>query len=467
MLFTSYTFLFLFLPILFFVYLFTPAHRRSLLLLVASYLFYGLWRIDYTLLLLAVTLVGFVGGKWISTGGMSPSRIRVVLPVVLLLGGLGWFKYAGFLSGNWNFVSESFFGSVLQIKLPEILLPVGISFFTFQTLSYVIDVRRGLPPAESFISFASYVALFPQLVAGPIVRYSDVSPDIAAPQVRRDALDLGVVLFMLGFCKKVWIANNVAPAADWAFGLQEPVAAAAWIGAWAYTLQIYFDFSGYSEMAIGLGLMFGFRFPENFRFPYLASNITEFWQRWHISMSGFFRDYLYIPLGGNRNGQLRTLCNLGITMLLAGLWHGAGWTFVLWGAFHGALLAGHRVWQRRRGRMSTDRIMLRIPATMMTLLCVVLGWVLFRAESAMAAKTYFAGMSGLYGFIDLPMFAGRFDAVFYAVMFFGTAFIFVEPWLGERLRRNRIFRAMLFIFFVGAIHELGSQDYNPFLYFQF
>lgn len=467
MLFTSYVFLFLFFPLLFLAYVATPARWRAVPLLVGSYFFYGWWRLDFCLLLLGVTAVGYVGGLWIAKEG-SGRKLQTTVIVSILLASLGWFKYAGFLGESWNGLASCLLGNGLRVDIPEVVLPIGISFFTFQTVSYVVDVHRGSAPCRSPIQFAAFVAMFPQLVAGPIVRFSDVAPDIPRPRVSWRTTDFGLLLFMVGFSKKVWIANNVAPAADWVFSLQEPTLAVAWLGVAAYTVQIYFDFSGYSDMAIGLGLMFGFTFPENFRTPYRSRSITEFWQRWHISMSSFFRDYLYIPLGGNRMGAFRTLANLAVTMLLAGLWHGAGWTFVIWGGFHGLLLAFDRLWGKSKLQEKTIGIRgYSFVATLLTLLLVMIGWVLFRADSMADAMAVYSGMFGFHGVAHGAMLGDRFDTIFWGMMIIAAGAITVERRGSRPLFTTGFGRVVVTLVFLGALHELGSQGYNPFLYFQF
>lgn len=412
-------------------------------------------------------MLGFAGGYWIHA---APGRKRTTLVVslTLLLSLLGWFKYAGFFGSSWNGLFTWLGAPGLTIPVPEVLLPIGISFFTFQTLSYVVDVYRGREPCRSFVDFAAYVALFPQLVAGPIVRYGDVSGEIHAPRVSMGDLQEGVARFMLGFCKKVWIANNVAPVADWAFSQGDPTLSVAWLGLFCYTIQIYFDFSGYSDMAIGLGLMLGFRFPENFRAPYRASSITEFWQRWHITMSSFFRDYLCIPLGGNRGTQWNTSVNLVLTMLLAGLWHGAGWTFVAWGCLHGGLLVVHRLWQKSTFRSERPgSAVYRFGSILLTLISVMAGWVLFRSASIADAWEMYRGLVGFNGITAAGVFVARFDAVFWIVFAVAVLAVVGEGRTMRWLPAVPVRRLLLLVGFVGAVLELGGQEYNPFLYFQF
>ena len=312
------------------------------------------------------------------------------------------------------------------------------------------------------------MALFPQLVAGPIVRYSDVEKELPSPKTSWKAAELGASLFMAGFCKKVWIANNIAPGADWAFSLSDPTLALAWFGIVAYTLQIYFDFSGYSDMAIGLGLIIGFHFPANFRTPYLASNIADFWQRWHVTMSSFFRDYLYIPLGGNRLGLFRTMLNLILTMALAGLWHGAGWTFVIWGGFHGCMLALHRLWTRSALAIKIRPLGFFAGfSSLLTLLAVMAGWVLFRAESLTSAAAMYRGALGLNGIGPGLLLEGRYDLTFWLIFALGIAYVFLLDGRRATSLESPVVRWVWYGLFVGALHELGCQTSNPFLYFQF
>ena len=334
MVFSSYSFLFLFLPLLLLLYFLLPfrfREGRNLLLLLFSLFFYACGGLRALPLILLSIAANYFFGL------LVPGRRRVlVLAVLVNLGLLGWFKYAPFLAENLVRLG-------LPVPIPAVALPIGISFFTFQGMSYVIDVYRGeAPPARNPLHVALYIALFPQLVAGPIVRYTTVAQEIV---VRRESLEsfaAGGVRLCFGLGKKMLLANILAQLADAVFADPSPTASLAWLGALAYTGQIYFDFSAYSDMAIGLGRMFGFHFLENFNYPYLSQSVTEFWRRWHISLSSWFRDYVYIPLGGSRCGPLRQVRNILVVWVLTGAWHGAAWSFLLWGLYFALLLLGER-----------------------------------------------------------------------------------------------------------------------------
>ncbi len=376
-LFNSAEFVWLFLPIVLIGH--TTLLRASVgvanfFLLSASVVFYA-WGSGALVLLLAVSVII----DYLAADLASIARVRnmkrtvrgcVAMSVIANIGLLGWFKYAGFLSESVSQLSEALGGSGYGV--PEIVLPIGISFFTFQSMSYTFDVASGrIEPIGDPLRLLLYVSLFPQLIAGPIVRARDIREQLGARRVDMDAITAGFSRFTWGLAKKVLVADSVAPLVDAAFAA-EPTTASAWIAATAYAVQIYFDFSGYSDMAIGLGQMLGFDFPENFRRPYAAATVTDFWRRWHITLSTWFRDYLYIPLGGNRRGEARTLRNLLIVFLVTGLWHGAAWTFLLWGLWHGVALLVERTagWRTRQPSPA-----LRV----WTALVVLGGWILFRA----------------------------------------------------------------------------------------
>ncbi len=396
MVFSTPIFLFAFLPTFLTVYYLSPARHRTRVLLLGSCLFYGWWQVNYLLLVLAIAGLSFVAGAVATQGRSATLRLWAVrLGVVANLVLLGWFKYAYFVAGSFDSALLKLGASAgAGLSLPEIILPIGLSFLVFQSISYILDVSRGdAPPARRLTDFLAFSALFPQLIAGPILRYKDLAHQF---ETRTHSLALvlqGAQRFVVGLAMKLLIADSVAPLADRMFALAQPTMAEAWLGAVAYAIQLLFDFAGYSAMAIGLGLMLGFRFPENFNAPYTSLSVTEFWRRWHISLSNWLRDYLYVPLGGNRQGTLRTYRNLVLTMVLGGLWHGANWTFVLWGLWHGGFMAI----ERALGAKSRDTVWPRAIAWPLTMTAVLIGWVVFRAETVGQALTMYIGMAGWNG----------------------------------------------------------------------
>ncbi len=398
MVFASGVFLYYFLPLFLAVYALTPRRWKSVVIAVASYVFYGWWRPDFVFLMWISTVVDFVCGKQIvaARDGVHEHSKKgkrwLLVSLVVNLGLLGYFKYFNFGIDTLNVILEPFGGP--SFHFAQVILPVGISFYTFQTLSYTIDVYRGTAePVRSFRDFMCYVALFPQLVAGPIVRYNTIAEQLHTRTHTRSKFYRGILAFQSGLAKKILIADVLGGVADAAFEGGNLDALHAWIGALAYTFQIYFDFSGYSDMAIGLGLMMGFRFPINFNQPYRSISITDFWRRWHISLSSFLRDYLYIPLGGNKKGPVRTYINLCLTMLIGGLWHGANWTFLAWGAYQGFWL----VFERLLGKRSLYSKAPYFVQVALTFVLVIFGWVFFRCESIGEATSYLSAMFGLAG----------------------------------------------------------------------
>jgi alginate O-acetyltransferase complex protein AlgI len=381
MVFASPIFLFLFLPLVLAAYFVLPARLGNPVLLAASACFYFWGEGLYITLLLASITFNWLVGRQLATAGLHVRHRWLALGVGVNLAVLAIFKYANFAVANINTALGAMNAGTLV--LAAIPLPLGISFFTFHSISYLIDIERRNATAQRRIgNFALYILMFPQLIAGPIIRYKDIATQIDVR--RRDLADVaeGVRRFILGLGKKVLIANTLGRLADQIFALPagDLHTQAAWIGLACYTLQIYFDFSGYSDMAIGLMRMFGFRVLENFNYPYVARSIREFWRRWHISLSSWLRDYLYIPLGGNRRGAGRGYVNLLITMGLGGLWHGASWNFLVWGLYHGALLAMHRAWRQGRPRdRDTFGVRYAVSAAA-TFLCVTLGWTAFRSH---------------------------------------------------------------------------------------
>jgi D-alanyl-lipoteichoic acid acyltransferase DltB (MBOAT superfamily) len=377
---------FLFLAVVLPAFYLSPKRFRSAILLAASYFFYMSWNAKFVVLIWLLTAIDYTAAIWMTRVPPGPRRRAwLIVSLAANLGFLGFFKYFNFLAGN----IATLLGRPTGAFALDIILPMGISFHTFQSMSYVIDVYRGeQEPVRNIVDYALYIAFFPQLVAGPIVRARHFFADLyhwSAPSPKEQLR--GILLTVFGLVKKVAIADQFARLADLYFRdpSAHPGAYAAWSGAAAFSMQIFFDFSGYTDMAIGLAQLFGFHFPENFRRPYLAGSITEFWRRWHISLSSWLRDYLYIPLGGNRGGSLRTYRNLMLTMLLGGLWHGASWNFVIWGGYHGALLSVERALV---GRASRPAVSLFHPFRVgLTFALATIGWVFFRAAT-LAQSTY-------------------------------------------------------------------------------
>jgi alginate O-acetyltransferase complex protein AlgI len=464
MVFASGVFLYYFLPIFLALYYLSPRSVRTLVVALASYVFYGWWRPDFVLLMLLSTVVDYTCGEKIVAErgrGRDPKR-WVWLSVSLNLGLLGYFKYANFGVDTLNAILAS--AGHDGVEWTKVILPVGISFYTFQTLSYTVDIYRGhAQPVKSFTDFMCYVAMFPQLVAGPIVRYSSIADQLHGRTHTVGKFYRGVLAFQAGLIKKLLIADVLGDLADQAFSGGSLGVLDSWLGTGAYTLQIYFDFSGYSDMAIGLGLMIGFSLPANFNSPYHSRSITDFWRRWHISLSTFLRDYLYIPLGGNRLGPLRTYVNLSATMLLGGLWHGAAWTFIAWGAYQGFWLVLERL-AGKRSLLGWLPQRLHVPATMVL---VMIGWVLFRSESLSQAGAHLASMVGLGGegaaatalsLRPLHLLAGA----------VGVLVVWLTPTTQELIRRLPTWWALgLQPLFLLSLVQLHHASQVPFLYFQF
>tara|TARA_R110000850_G_scaffold91742_32_gene194954 strand:- start:38455 stop:39897 length:1443 start_codon:yes stop_codon:yes gene_type:complete len=480
MVFSSNIFLFLFLPIFLATYYLSPNRFRNLIIVLGSYTFYAWWRVDFLLLFVAVTAWNFAIGNMIARHGVRSEGGKrwLIAGATGDLAVLAYFKYANFGVESLNAIFESM--GFQSMAWSSIILPIGISFYIFQAISYLADVYRGDAQASSDpISFAAFIALFPQLIAGPVLRYKDLENQFMARTHSADKFAEGATRFMQGFIKKVFIADSIAPLADTAFALSEPSTADAWLGALAYAAQLYFDFSGYSDMAIGLGLMMGFRFMENFNQPYISQSITEFWRRWHISLSSWLRDYLYVPLGGNRGGTFNTYRNLSLTMILGGLWHGANWTFMIWGAWHGFILAIERalgVKPETVGRFNPLRCLL-------TFFLVLLGWVVFRAENVGDAMQFYAAMFRFDGAGLSPAYAQGIDSLQVSTLLLAGIVIAVSGWRNSRpegsapgtvsetgnvlVWRSALAAAVVLPLFALAVLKLSAQSYSPFLYFQF
>jgi alginate O-acetyltransferase complex protein AlgI len=473
MVFSSNVFLFLFLPLFLAVYYLTPdrARLRNWVVLIGSYAFYAWWRVDFLFLFAAVTVWNYLIGMAIARCGRGTAKARrwLALGVTVNLLTLAYFKYANFGVDSLNALLGS--AGLGPIAWAHVILPIGISFYIFESISYIADVYRGDTEATRHpVDFATFIALFPHLIAGPVFRYKDLADQFEKREHSWEKFGEGSLRFMQGFIKKVFIADTIAPLASSAFGLTHPTTADAWFGAVAYTAQLYFDFSGYSDMAIGLGLMMGFRFVENFNQPYVSQSITEFWRRWHMSLSSWLRDYLYIALGGNRGGTLKTYRNLFLTMLLGGLWHGANWTFVLWGAWHGLVLCIERVLGVKPGAQR-----FRPHRWALTLLIVVLGWVMFRSDNVGAALRMYGAMFRFDGAGLSDVYASAISSLEIATLLLAIAVAAVTGTMSLRpasqppLRAHGHLATQLLIWplFLLAILKLSAQSYSPFLYFQF
>lgn len=411
MLFNSYIFIFAFLPIVFFGFfrIGRGSHAlASLWLAVASLFFYGWWDIRFVSLLLGSIVfnysAGYLIGHKIARSSVRQSKVLLASAVSANLILLGYFKYANFFAENLSSLAGA------SLSLGEVILPLGISFFTFTQIAFLVDTYQGKVKEYNFVHYTLFVTYFPHLIAGPVLHHKEMMPQFAKRNVCHldwGNVAVGLSIFVLGLAKKVLIADSLAEFATPIFGSVaaggQPMLFEAWVGALAYTLQLYFDFSGYSDMAIGLSLMFNVRLPMNFNSPYKATSIIDFWRRWHMTLSRFLRDYLYIPLGGSRNGKFQRYLNLMITMLLGGLWHGAGWTFVIWGGLHGFYLIVNHAWRgfKEKMRWGHGGSLMKLSAGALTFLAVVVGWVFFRADSFSSASTMLHGMAGLNG-VSLP-----------------------------------------------------------------
>lgn len=461
MVFSSLHFLYLFLPLAMLAHLLAPARFKNAVLLAFSVYFYAWGEPVYAALMLFSVAWNYLTGLQLGVRTRPAARRAALAGAVAVnLAVLGFFKYAGFLADALNGLLG------LRLANPNLPLPIGISFYTFQAMSYVIDVYRGrVKPRESLVDFAAYITMFPQLVAGPIVKYADIEGQLTRRKISLAQCGQGLERVILGLAKKVLLANNLGLLVDSVNGMASRSMLSAWLGAVAYAMQIYFDFSGYSDMAIGMGRMLGFSFAENFDHPYLAASVTEFWRRWHISLSGWFRDYVYIPLGGNRVSAPRHVMNLMIVWTLTGLWHGASANFVLWGLYYGALLVLEKY--------VTGRALARLPrgaARAVTLLAVVVGWVIF-------SHTDFAAMGAALGNLVGVGCAGFADGAFlYALrsnaLLLALGALCCGPGLRKwQLRLTGRYPALSILLFaallVACTAYLVRNTYNPFLYFRF
>ena len=467
MVFSSLVFLWIFLPVVFALYFTAKEQYRNIILLIASLFFYAWGEPVYVLVMILSIIINYFCGLRIGVAEEHKRKRALFWGVFVNLALLGVFKYTGFFTENVNAI----FG--LQVEVKHLPLPIGISFYTFQSISYLVDIyRKVCEPQRNIIKMGLFISFFPQLIAGPILKYYDIASQIDKRQVTLPLFNEGAVRFLQGLAKKVIIANIMAKTADeiFALGLNDLSTPAAWIGIIAYTFQIYFDFSGYSDMAIGLGKMFGFQIHENFNYPYTATSIKDFWRRWHISLSTWFKEYLYIPLGGNREGTLKTYRNLMIVFFLTGLWHGASWNFVIWGLFHGCFLVLERIFPIEKF------LRFRLLQSIYTLLIVIVAWVFFRAETLGAAWGYLNRMfvpyemdayskylSNEFVYVAVLAFVScGFGAMLYQKVF---AVLKHENWGNMLLKAiNPAFCAVIAYF---SVLLLASNTYNPFIYFRF
>jgi len=474
MVFSSIVFLLFFLPVFLLVYYFAPKQYKNIVILIFSIFFYSWGAPKFIFVILGTTFLDFHLVKWMSiTQNQLRRRMVLALSVSMNIGLLFYFKYSNFFIENINSVL-SIFGNK-NIQWTKLVLPIGISFYTFETITYVVDVyRRVHKPLKNFWDYQLYIILFPKLIAGPIIRYHDLADQIT-DRSHNDTLDnrlIGFYRFAIGLAKKVLIANQMGLQADAIFSLNYEGldTFTAWIGILAYTFQIYFDFSGYSDMAIGIAKMIGFKFPENFNNPYISRSITEFWRRWHISLGAWMRNYLYIPLGGNRvSSKNRLYFNLWLVFLASGLWHGASWSFVFWGAYHGLFLVFERAFLNK----VYDRIG-KLPSTIITFIIVVIGWVFFRVEKISDSFIYLKRLFA-FNFHNSLSFDSEFYTFFFIAIFFA---FFTYSQKGQKIQDAVYFNnysnqkhfaitAISIMFLVLSISSITAFGFNPFIYFRF
>ena len=485
MVFSSPVFLFGFLPIALLIYYLSSRSIKNITLLMLSLLFYAWGEVFYLAVMIASIISNYVFGRLIYGSLREDNKLKYGSPqlyltcgIVVNIGLLISFKYTNFIADNINTLFLVL--DISTIDIEPVHLPLGISFFTFQAISYIVDVyRKEVEAQKNIYDLALYISLFPQLIAGPIVRYHDVALQIIDRTHSIELFASGVQRFIIGLAKKMLIANSMGEIADNVFLLSgnDLTMPLAWIGILAYTLQIYFDFSGYSDMAIGLGRMFGFRFHENFNYPYIAKSLREFWRRWHISLSTWFRDYLYIPLGGSRVSTIRVYCNLLIVFVLTGVWHGASWNFVVWGLFHGFFLASEH--------MGFSRILSRIWSPIQHLyliLVIILSWVLFRADNITHAMDYYSAMLNMDNWHTSALQYARVssdESIYVFVIgcvFTMPVYLWLKHYLSNVSKNSKVkivslvyipkFTFLLLILLV-SILKTASSTYNPFIYFRF
>lgn len=467
MLFSSIPFLYYFLPIVLILYFIVPKAFKNAVLLFASLVFYAWGEPEYVVLMIASIIIGYISGLLIEAfRAKGFSKIILSISVAINLGFLGYFKYADFFIDNFNAVTG------LSVPLLRLALPIGISFYTFQILSYTVDVFRGDVPAQrNPINLAAYVAMFPQLIAGPIVRYSNIAGELQERTHSFENFALGIRRFVIGLAKKILIANTLGELCDIFKASDEKSVLFYWLYAVAFALHIYFDFSGYSDMAIGLGRIFGFHFAENFDYPYISKSVTEFWRRWHMSLGSWFRDYFYIPLGGNRVPKARWFFNIFVVWMSTGFWHGASWNFIIWGLYFAALLVFEKMWLLKKLEKS------KAAARIYVLFTVLISFVIFNAADMKEAFVYIGGM---FGIGEIPFMTQEFVYYLrsYAVVMI-LAVIGATPFvkqlimnvgkktLGSEKIMNVLEPIVLVLLMVVMTAYLVDGSFNPFLYFRF
>lgn len=471
MVFSSNIFLFFFLPIFLIAYFVTPQKFRNYTLLLFSLIFYAYGAPDFVFLLVGECIINyFIVRGMAKTEKTSTKKWLCALSVIMALGLLLYFKYANFFMENLNAILGWMHHE--PVGWMKVALPIGISFFTFQSITYTIDVYRGTtPPSNKLTDYVLYIMMFPQLIAGPIVNYNSVAAQLVERTSTMEDRVVGFYRFIIGLGKKVLIANTLAAYADQVFAMNyaDLATSTAWIGILSYTFQIYFDFSGYSDMAIGLGKMMGFKFPENFNDPYTSRSVTEFWKRWHMTLGNFIMNYLYIPLGGNRKGKGRMYLNLWLCFLLSGLWHGASWTFVLWGAFHGLFICADKLFLKDLLKKAG-----KWPAVILTFFVVNMGWVLFRVDTAADAGGFYQALFAFKGGLTQPA-----DRLFWFTFGLAVVFSFLTLFKGGQRLQDTIFAdhyskglswtmfAICLILLILSAGSLCVSDFNPFIYFRF
>lgn len=470
MVFSSLVFLFVFLPITLLFYFIVPRKYRNFILLIVSLIFYAWGEPVYIVLMLFSTVIDFINGLLVEKYADQPKKAKkvVIFAVIVNLSLLTFFKYSGFIVSNLNALMGTTF------TVPDIALPIGISFYTFQTMSYTIDVfRKDAPAQKNIINLGAYVTMFPQLIAGPIVRYQTVAEQLNHRKETQSLFASGVERFVIGLGKKVLLANNIGLL--WSqvssMAISELTVMTSWLGVIAFGLQIYFDFSGYSDMAIGLGRMFGFELLENFNYPYISQSITEFWRRWHISLGTWFRDYVYIPLGGNRKGKWRTYLNVFIVWFLTGLWHGASWNFILWGLYFGIIITIEKVFLMKWLSYAP-----RLIRHLYTLVLLIIGWGLFAFENLSYLKDYFRVM---FGFKEVALYD---QVTLYYLMTNGVLLIILviastplAKQMYQKLKQSKrgelldvvLSPIVCLLILILSTAYLVDSSYNPFLYFRF